>query len=122
ACGVPGGDRPRLGPPPWGHGLLGLVTREGQLVGLPDLPSHPAPPGFPPTPPPMRSFLGVPIVGQEGVLGDLYLTEKEGADQFTDSDVHIALLLASIVGSAADAASSHDRTRRLLHDTQQFHP
>ena len=31
----------------------------------------------------MRSFLGVPIVAREGVIGAFYLTEKEGADSST---------------------------------------
>ena len=119
--GISESDRARIGTPPIGHGILGLVIREGQVVRLADLSSHTASSGFPPNHPPMHSFLGVPIVGQEGVLGDLYLTEKEGADQFSDSDVHIALLLASIVGSAVESVSSHERTRRLLDEVQQLH-
>jgi signal transduction histidine kinase len=114
-------QRQRIGALPTGHGILGLVIREGQVVRLPDLASHPASSGFPPHHPPMRSFLGVPIVGQEGTLGDLYLTEKQGESEFTDSDVHIALLLALIVGSAVDNARSHERTRRLVDEVQQLH-
>jgi signal transduction histidine kinase len=114
-------QRKRIGALPTGHGILGLVIREGQVVRLPDLAAHPASSGFPPNHPPMRSFLGVPIVGQEGTLGDLYLTEKQGASEFTESDVHIALLLALIVGSAVDNARSHDRTRRLVDEVQQLH-
>src|SRR5690348_17208312 len=71
--GLADDDRRRIGAPPTGHGILGLVIREGQVVRLPNLGAHPASVGFPPNHPPMRSFLGVPIVGQEGVIGDLYL-------------------------------------------------
>jgi signal transduction histidine kinase len=114
-------ERARIGNLPTGHGILGVVIREGKVLRLPDLSAHPASIGFPPNHPPMRSFLGVPIVASEGVLGDLYLTEKIGADEFTDSDVHIALLLAGIVGSALENVRSHERTRRLLDELQHLH-
>jgi K+-sensing histidine kinase KdpD len=114
-------ERQRIGALPIGHGILGLVIREGQVVRLPDLGAHPASAGFPPNHPPMRSFLGVPIVGQEGVLGDLYLTEKEGSAEFSESDVHIALLLALVVASAVENANAHEHTRRLVDEVQQLH-
>jgi signal transduction histidine kinase len=69
----------------------------------------------------MRSFLGVPIMGQEGVLGDLYLTDKQGAADFSDADVHIAVLLAVMVGAALDNAAAHDRTHRLIEEVQELH-
>ena len=43
----------------------------------------------------MRSFLGVPIVAAEGVIGAFYLTEKEGADVFDDADQELIELLAA---------------------------
>ena len=113
-------QRAHIGKLPVGRGILGLVIREGQVVRLKDLASHPASSGFPPNHPPMRSFLGVPIVGLQGVLGDLYLTEKQGAEEFSDYDVHLALLLASIVASAVENARFHERTTRLLDEVQQL--
>ncbi|MEO8449985.1 MAG: GAF domain-containing sensor histidine kinase [Gemmatimonadota bacterium] len=113
-------ERARIGKLPIGRGILGLVIREAQVMRLKDLAAHPASSGFPAHHPPMRSFLGVPIVGPHGVLGNLYLTEKQGADEFSDSDVHVASLLASIVASAVDNARSHERTARLLDEVQQL--
>ena len=72
-----------IGSHPTGRGILGLVIREGQVVRLADLGTHPASVGFPPHHPPMKSFLGVPIVGHTGILGDLYLSEKIGAPEFS---------------------------------------
>src|SRR5215207_6439121 len=88
-------ERAAIGPPPRGHGILGLVIREARPIRLPDLATHPDCSGFPPHHPPMHSFLGVPIVGRRGVFGNLYLTEKLDADAFSDEDEHIAVLLAA---------------------------
>lgn len=114
-------ERERMGKHPTGRGILGLVIREGKIVRLPDLTQHPAAVGFPPNHPPMQSFLGVPIMGRRGVLGDLYLTEKIGAPVFSDEDEHVAILLSTIIGSAVENAISHQQTARLLEEVQQLH-
>src|SRR5437867_10060469 len=57
----------RIGTPPRGHGILGVVIREAKPIRLSDLTKHPDSYGFPPHHPPMRSFLGVPIFGSRGV-------------------------------------------------------
>lgn len=113
--------RARIGSLPTGRGVLGLVIREGRVVRLAKLGDHPASAGFPANHPPMESFLGVPIHGRTGILGDLYLTEKIGLPEFSDEDVHIAMLLANIVASAVENAQSYDRTARLLEEVQQLH-
>jgi signal transduction histidine kinase len=110
-----------LGPPPRGHGILGLVMREARPIRLPDLTKHPDSRGFPPHHPVMRSFLGVPIVGRRGVLGNLYLTEKSGGDQFTDEDEDIAILLAAKTAAAVENARHHEESARLLEEVQQLH-
>lgn len=112
--------RHQIGKLPTGRGVLGLVINEGQVVRLPSIGAHSSSVGFPPNHPPMDSFLGVPIRGRAGILGDLYLTEKVGQSEFSDEDVHIAMLLASIVASAVENARSHERTTRLLDEIQQL--
>ncbi|MFN0181789.1 MAG: ATP-binding protein [Gemmatimonadales bacterium] len=114
-------ERARIGALPTGKGVLGLVIREGKVVRLKKIGAHPASAGFPANHPPMDSFLGVPVIGRDGVLGDLYLTEKLGADEFGDDDVGVALLLASIVASAVENARFHEQTTRLLEEVQQLH-
>ena len=114
-------DRERIGPPPRGHGILGLVIREKRVIRLPDLGRHPDSFGFPPNHPPMHSFLGVPIVGRRGVFGNLYLTEKIGQAEFTDDDVHIARLLAAQTAAAVENARLHAESARLLEEVQQLH-
>jgi two-component system, NarL family, sensor histidine kinase DevS len=112
--------RARIGEPPRGHGILGLVIREARPIRLPDLTLHPDSYGFPPHHPPMRSFLGVPIIGQRGVFGNLYLTEKFNGEQFTEEDEDIAILLAAQTAAAVENVRHHEESARLLQEVQQL--
>jgi len=110
-----------IGPLPIGRGILGLLIKEGRPIRLKDLQRHPAAVGFPPNHPRMHSFLGVPIRGPQGVIGELYLTEKVGADEFSDDDEHTAILLAVTIGSVVENARLHTERTRLLDEVQQLH-
>jgi len=109
---------------PQGLGILGLVIHECRSLRLADLTTHPARAGFPPGHPQMHSFLGVPVIGRRGLLGDLYLTEKipgpDGAE-FTAQDEHLATLLASKAAAAIENARLHEQSARLLEEVQQLH-
>ena len=61
----------------------------------------------------MRSFLGVPIVARGGVIGALYLTDKEGAEAFSDADEKLIVLLAAHAAIAIENARLHERSREL---------
>ncbi|HYC31350.1 MAG TPA: GAF domain-containing sensor histidine kinase [Gemmatimonadales bacterium] len=119
--GVDAELRALIGPPPRGHGILGLVIREARPIRLPDISRHPDSYGFPPHHPPMRSFLGVPIVGRRGVFGNLYLTEKVGGETFTEEDEHVAVLLAANTAAAVENARLHEESARLLEEVQGLH-
>ncbi len=119
--GLTAEERARIGSPPTGHGILGLVIHKGHSIRLADLQKHPSRHGFPPNHPPMRSFLGVPIIGKRGVLGDLYFTEKIGADEFSAEDEHLATLLAAKAGAAIENAQLHEESAQLLEEVQQLH-
>lgn len=118
--GVSDEERARIGPPPKGHGILGLVIRDPRPIRLPDLTRHPDSHGFPPNHPKMNSFLGVPISGRRGVFGNLYLTEKLGVSEFTDSDERIAIQLAAVTAAAVENARLHEESARLLAEVQQL--
>ena len=113
--------RARIGEPPRGHGILGLVIREARPIRIPDLTRHPDSYGIPPHHPEMHSFLGVPIVGRRGVFGNLYLTEKLGGALFTEEDEYIAVLLASSIAAVVENARLHEESARLLEEVQQLH-
>jgi len=82
----------RIGHRPRGHGILGVILRDGQSPRLRDLHEHPRSYGFPPNHPPMTSFLGVPINRKGERLGNLYLTDKRSAEEFTDDDQRLSVV------------------------------
>lgn len=102
-----------IGPRPRGHGLLGLILREGQTLRLHDLHTHPASVGFPPNHPPMTSLLGVPIVRKGRRLGDLYLTDKINGQDFSDDDQHLIEMLAAHAGIAIENARLYEAVQSL---------
>jgi signal transduction histidine kinase len=121
--GISGEDRARIGPPPRGHGVLGLLIAEPQPIRLPHIGDHPQSYGFPTNHPPMDSFLGVPIRVHDRVYGNLYLSEKIGADEFTEQDEQIVVALAAAAGVAIDNARLYevtDRRRQWLQATTEI--
>lgn len=113
-------ERQRIGPLPRGHGILGVLIRNPKVLRLPDLAAHPDSFGFPPNHPPMTSFLGAPITGRRGVFGNIYLTEKLGADAFTEEDEGLLVLLAAQAAAAVDNARLHEESARLLEEVQSL--
>jgi signal transduction histidine kinase len=116
--GLDEATRQRIGDLPRGRGLLGYVIREGKPIRSADINGHPLRYGFPPHHPPMKSFLGVPVKGRSGVFGNLYLTEKIDAEEFSDEDEAIAVLLASQAAVAVDNARLHGEREQLVGQIQ----
>ncbi len=93
-----------IGLQPTGRGILGFLSHHESALRLKDLTKHQASVGFPPHHPPMRSFLGVSIRAHDRVFGRIYLTEKQGADEFSELDEEIVGALAAHAGKAIDQA------------------
>ncbi len=104
----------KLGPLPRQHGMLGAMLETAEPFIYPDIHDHPRFRGWwPSAHPDMRSFLGVPIVTPEGVIGAFYLTDKEGADGFGASDREMIELLAAHAAIAITNAGLYERSREL---------
>jgi signal transduction histidine kinase len=130
--GIDKGLADTIGDLPIGRGVLGALIEEGTPLRLQDISDHPWSYGFPENHPPMHSFLGVPIVVRDHIFGRLYLTEKQGPEDFTKDDERIALSFAAQAGVAIDNArlieelkargeslailEERDRISRDLHD------
>ena len=93
-------DRRAIGPLPRGHGILGLIIRENRSFRIPDIATDPHRYGFPPNHPPMHSFLGVPVTVKGRSVGNLYLTEKAGAAEFSEADQRLVESFAIHAGIA----------------------
>lgn len=105
--GISPEERAAIGPLPEGHGLLGELITEGRPLLVADIAADPRSSGFPPNHPPMTTLLGVPITLGDRVLGDLYLTEREGGTKFTQHDLDAVSVLAGHAASAIDRAKLH---------------
>ena len=110
--GLEAGEERAIGDPPRGRGVLGALIGECAPLRLPDLSADPRSVGFPPHHPPMQSFLGVPIVLRGVPYGNLYLTEKRGADTFTPEDEHLVSLLAAQAAIAIENARLYEAAVR----------
>jgi signal transduction histidine kinase len=110
--GIDPHTRAEIGDLPHGKGILGLLIDQPEPIRLPDLARHPASAGFPPNHPPMRSFLGVPLLVRDAVFGNLYLTEKRGGSEFTQRDQELVVALAAAAGIAIENSRLFEDTHR----------
>ena len=98
---------------PSGHGVLGLLLTEPGPRRIADVSRHPASVGaLPPGHPPVGSFVGAPIRVREEIFGNLYLTQKRGADEFSAEDEQLIVALAAAAGIAIDNAQLYRRAAR----------
>jgi signal transduction histidine kinase len=104
-AGIDERTRAEIGDLPHGRGVLGLLIDDPRPLRLEDVSRHPRSYGFPAAHPPMRSFLGVPIVIRGRAFGNLYLTEKEGG-AFDEADEQATVILAEWAAIAIDNAKS----------------
>jgi signal transduction histidine kinase len=112
-AGIDAETRRAIGPLPTGRGLLGLIIREGRSYRIPAIAGHPDSSGFPKNHPPMTSFLGVPVTANGVSVGNLYLTDKRGAAEFSVGDLRLVELFARHAGIAIDNARLHAQAGRL---------
>jgi len=104
--------RRTIGPLPRGHGVLGELIRNPHPLRLPDVTEHARSYGFPPGHPPMTTFLGVPVSVRGEAYGNLYLTDKAGGEEFTDSDEQLVVVLSEWAAVAIDNARLYENVAR----------
>jgi PAS domain S-box-containing protein len=102
----------RIGALPQGKGLLHNLLVENGPVRVNNIGIHPQSVGFPPRHPPMRTFLGVPIISPSRRYGSFYLTEKLGDGSFDHEDEQIVVTLAAQVAVAYENARRYDDLQR----------
>ena len=111
--GIDDEQRARIGALPRGRGLLGVLINEGRSVRVARIADHPDSFGFPPDHPYMTSFLGVPVPVGGRPIGNLYLTDKETAAEFSEADQRLVEMFARHAGIAIVNAQLHAQVRRL---------
>jgi signal transduction histidine kinase len=101
--GIDDATHAAIGDLPRGHGILGVLISDPRPLRLDDVGAQPQSYGFPLAHPPMRSFLGVPILIRGEAYGNIYLTEKaDGA--FDEGDEETLVILADWAAIAIENA------------------
>jgi signal transduction histidine kinase len=120
--GISDQERAAIGPPPVGHGVLGVTLHEGVRLRLGDITHHPKSAGFPANHPHMKSLLAVPVPTQLPFRGNLYLSDKKAGDGTFGKDdeqtlerfalqAAIAIDNAQLHAKVADLAVAQERVR-----------
>ena len=112
--GVTEEERAAIGPLPHGRGLLGLIIRSPHPQRVPRISEHADSYGFPANHPVMTSFLGAPVRTRDEVFGNLYMTDKLTAEEFSADDETVLTALAAAAGVAIDNARLYDRNQTQL--------
>ncbi|MEP6816739.1 MAG: GAF domain-containing protein [Marmoricola sp.] len=102
----------QIGELPRGRGLLYQLIEHPEPLRLKHLQRHPSSYGFPPNHPPMTTFLGVPVRIRGTVFGNLYLTEKAEAAEFTEQDALLVQALATAAGFVVENARAFALSER----------
>ncbi len=117
----------KIGAPPEGRGLLGVLFREGRSMRVMDIENDSRSVGLPLNHPPMHSLLGVPIKSKGKIIGDLYLTDKidnAGGEyaQFTLRDQQTLEMFATQAAIAIENAKFYRQTQQLaiLEERERF--
>jgi signal transduction histidine kinase len=108
--GIDQATQATIGDLPRGHGVLGALIEDPRPLRLDDVGAHRQSYGFPLGHPPMRSFLGVPVLIDGEAWGNLYLTEKSGGP-FDEQDEEAIVVLADWAAVAVRNARHHREVR-----------
>jgi signal transduction histidine kinase len=103
----------KIGHLPRGKGLLGAILNSEETIRLSRLQDDPRSIGFPENHPLMDSFLGVPVRAGNEIVGNLYLTNKQGNNEFSAEDEALVELFASHVAVAIKNAQLYAEVSRL---------
>ena len=106
--GMPPDEIRAISHPPLGLGLLGEIHKQRSTIRIPDIAKDARSIGFPPHHPPMTSFLGVPVLSGSQILGQIYLTDKEDAPEFTQDDERVIETLAAYAAVAIGNARLYE--------------
>ena len=128
--GISAETRARIGPPPQGHGLLGVLSPGGKILIVDDIRKDPRSVGFPQNHPPMKSLLGVPIKSKGAIFGNLYVADKvevspDGEEKllnFNQTDCQLLEKFATQAAIAIENAQLYRKTQELavLQERERF--
>jgi signal transduction histidine kinase len=108
--GIPEAAHQAIAELPRGCGLLGAVIADPHPLRIESVSDDPRSFGFPEGHPPMRNFLGVPVLIRGSAWGNLYLCEKASGQPFSDADEEAIVVLAEWAAIAIENARLYQRS------------
>lgn len=106
-AGVSAERRAKIGNLPRGRGLLGVPLRSGERLILDEIGDDARSVGFPEHHPPMHSLLAVPVEAKDGIIGNLYLSERHDGSGFTGANAETLERIATQAAIAIENARLH---------------
>jgi signal transduction histidine kinase len=100
-AGIDDATRRAIGPLPTDTGVLGRLITERRPIR--SLATDPGSAG--------HSFLGAPIMVRDRAYGSLYVTDKQDAEEFSEADENLAVVLASQAAIAIENAYAFQALR-----------
>lgn len=114
----------RVGNFPVGKGLIGAIKNEAKTIRVAKISEDNRSAGFPAGHPYMESFLGVPIMQGDRILGHIYLSNKQGYPEFTTDDERVIETLAAYAAVAINNARMYEaiveRDKALVHQNEDL--
>ena len=110
--GVPAEVAARIGEAGLQRGVLGAVVTERRPARRLFHPGDAQVSGLPPGYPTVRALLAAPIVSPHTVYGWICLTNKLGADAFSDEDEQLLSLLGELVGRGYESGTLYLKMKR----------
>ena len=117
--GISEETRRSIGDPPAGKGLLGMLHKQRKAIRVSDIARSPDAAGMPPNHPKMKPMLGVPILLGDVSLGNLYLTNKIGAEEFSERDQEVMEAFARYAAIAIESSNLYARESLLRRQAEQ---
>ena len=117
-CGMSSEEIDSIKYTPRGTGLLGYLNKTREPVRLSNIASHPECAGFPENHPPMKTFLGMQIRHDGEHVGNIFLTEKEAGQDFTEEDEKTISMFVSLAATAISNARRYEREFRARTDLE----
>ena len=106
-----------IGPLPRQHGILAAMLHDAKPVRLRDVRKDPRFEGWPAAHPDLCDFLGLPIRDGDGIIGALFLANKQRGPRrdggFTERDEELLSILAQHAAIALTNARLYERSREL---------
>ena len=118
ASGISPEDADKIGPPPAGRGLLGLMVPWGKPLRIDRISKHARAEGLPAHHPPMESLLGVAVENDGRHAANLYLANRPGRPAFSEQQQALVEMMAQQAATALENARLYRQEERMRRETE----